>query len=33
LVGTGTCTVQANQAGNAIYSAAPTVAHSFTVRT
>ena len=33
LVRTGTCTVQANQAGNATYSAAPTVAHSFTVRT
>ncbi|MGO9332575.1 MAG: midcut-by-XrtH protein, partial [Acidimicrobiales bacterium] len=25
------CSVQANQAGNATYSAAPTVAHSFTV--
>ncbi|MFZ2055830.1 MAG: hypothetical protein WAV54_00270, partial [Acidimicrobiales bacterium] len=33
LVRTGTCTVKANQAGNATYSAAPTVARSFTVRT
>jgi len=31
LVGTGTCTVQADQAGNATYNAAPSVQQSFTV--
>jgi hypothetical protein len=31
LVSTGTCTVQANQAGNATYNAAPPVNRSFTV--
>ena len=31
IVGVGTCTVQANQAGNASYTAAPPVSQSFTV--
>ncbi len=31
IVGGGTCTIIASQAGNAIYAAAPTVSHSFTV--
>ena len=31
LVAAGKCTIQANQAGNAVYSAAPTVTQSFTV--
>ena len=31
LIATGTCTIQANQAGNAIYNAAPLVARSFNV--
>ncbi len=31
LLATGTCTLNANQAGNASYAAAPTVARSFTV--
>jgi hypothetical protein len=31
LVGTGTCTIRASQAGNATYSAAPNVDQSFTV--
>jgi hypothetical protein len=30
-VGTGTCTVSASQAGNSLYTAAPTVTQSFTV--
>ncbi len=33
LVGAGTCTIQANQSGNANYSAAPQVATSFSVAT
>jgi len=33
LVGAGTCTIQANQSGNANYSAAPQAAVSFTVAT
>jgi hypothetical protein len=31
LIAAGTCTVQANQAGNAAYNAAPSVSQSFTV--
>ena len=30
-IATGTCTIDANQAGNSAYAAAPQVAHSFTV--
>jgi hypothetical protein len=32
LIAVGTCTVAANQAGNATYAAAPQVTQSFTVR-
>jgi len=31
LIAAGTCTIQANQAGNSVYAAAPMVAQSFTV--
>lgn len=32
LIGTGTCTIQANQPGNGTYAAAPTVTRNFTVK-
>lgn len=31
LVGPGTCTVKADQPGNAVYNPAPTVSHRFKV--